>query len=82
MMRSLLKNWNLARMIRMAIGVWAIIAAFQTKEVVLGLTGSLLVVMALKNIGCCGVRGCTAQRQDKNSSQAPEEINYEEIIQK
>ena len=70
------------RMLRLAIGVWAIIAAFQTKEVVLGLMGGLLLITAVMNIGCCGVRDCTAQSPDKNLSQKPEEINYEEIIQK
>ncbi len=70
------------RMLRMAIGVWAIIAAFQTKEVVLGLMGGLLIVLAVMNIGCCGIGVCTAQSPDKNLSQKPEDINYEEIIEK
>lgn len=78
----LLKNWNLMRILRMAIGVWAIIAAFQTKEVVLGLMGGLLLITAVMNIGCCGVRECAPQGPDKNLSQKPGEINYEEITQK
>ena len=78
----LLKNWNLMRILRMAIAVWAIIAAFQTKEVALGLIGGLLLIMAVMNIGCCGVRACPPQGPDKKLSQKPGEINYEEIIQK
>jgi len=79
----LLKNWNLMRLLRLAIGVWALIEAFQTRQVLLGLMGALLVVMAVMNIGCCGVSGCnTPMKTRKNSSQKPEEINYEEITQK
>lgn len=46
------------RLLRLAIGVWAIIAAFQTKETLLGLMGGLLLLMAVMNIGCCGVSSC------------------------
>ena len=71
------------RLLRLAIGVWAVIAAFQTREAVLGLVGVLLLVMAVMNIGCCGVSGCATNRPaNKNSSQKPEEVSYEEITQK
>jgi hypothetical protein len=79
----LLKNWNLIRVLRLAIGVWAVIVAFQTKAVVLGLMGGILLVMALMNIGCCGISGCrTPMTARKNLSQKPEEVNYEEITKK
>ena len=79
----LLRNWNLMRVLRLAIGVWAIIASFQSKEAVLGLMGGLLLVMAVMNIGCCGVSGCrTPTTTRKNTSQKTEEVNYEEITQK
>ena len=71
------------RVLRLAIGVWCIIAAFQTREAVLGLVGGLLLLMAVVNIGCCGVSKCSTQMTaGKNRSQKPEEINYEEITQK
>jgi hypothetical protein len=79
----LLKNWNLIRVLRLAIGVWAVIAAFQTKVAVLGLMGGILLVMAFMNIGCCGVSGCrTPMTTRKNQFQKSEEVNYEEITQK
>lgn len=79
----LLKNWNIMRLLRLAIGVWAIIAAYQSGEALLGLMGGLLLVMAVMNIGCCGVGGCNTQMTTrKKSSQKTEEISYEEITQK
>ena len=71
------------RLLRLAFGVWAVVAAFQTKEVVLGLMGGLLLVMALMNIGCCGVSSCgTQMTTSKIPYQKPEEVSYEEITQK
>lgn len=57
------------RLLRLALGIWAVIATFQTREAVLGLIGGLLLVMALMNIGCCGVSGCgTLMTTRKNPS--------------
>ena len=79
----LLRNWNLMRVLRLSIGVWAIIAAFQTKEAVLGVMGGVLLVMGVMNIGCCRVSSCgTPMTTKKSISQKTEEITYEEITQK
>lgn len=64
MMKTLLlRNWNVIRVLRLAIGVWAIVSAFQTNEVLLGVAGGLLLGMAVLNIGCCGVNGCGLPRE-------------------
>ena len=68
------------RLLRLVIGVWAVIAAFQTRDAVLGIVGGLLLIMAMMNIGCCGISGCRIPMiTRKNLSQKPEEVNYEEI---
>lgn len=76
----ILKNWNLMRLLRLAIGVWAIISAIQTGQEALGLLGAVVLAMAIFNIGCCGVNGCAPRsEQNKKSPKNPGEIEYEEI---
>jgi hypothetical protein len=76
----LLKNWNIMRVLRLAIAVWLLISAFQTKEIMFGLLGGLLLIMAVMNVGCCGANGCAAPMvKRKNKLQKGDEINYEEI---
>lgn len=81
MKTMILKNWNVMRLLRLAIGVWAIISAVQTGQGALGLLGAAVLAMAIFNIGCCGVNGCAPGfAKNKNLSKKPGEIDYEEII--
>ncbi len=75
----ILKNWNVMRLLRLAIGVWAIVTAIQTGQGALGLLGALVLGMAIFNIGCCGVNGCTPRSSIKTVPKTPAEIEYEEI---
>lgn len=76
----LLRNWNLVRVLRLAIGVWAIVSAWQTREALVGLMGGVLVAMAFMNVDCCGTSGCnTYPTTKKESTRIPEKVNYEEI---
>ncbi len=76
----LLKNWNIMRLLRLAIGIWALIAAFQSKEFLVALMGGALIVMAIMNVGCCGAGGCnTYSKTNKKTSEIPKEVTYEEI---
>jgi len=77
----LLKQWNLMRLFCLAIGAWAIIAAFEKRDPLLGVMGAILFVMAVMNIGCCGANGCNTRRLSSKiiSSHNHEEIDYEEI---
>ena len=53
----LLKNWNLMRILRLVIGIWAIVEAIQSKEPLLGIMGGILLFMAVTNTGCFGAKG-------------------------
>ena len=80
MKTMILKNWNIMRLLRLAIGVWAIISAIQTGHEALGLLGAVVLAMAILNIGCCGVNGCVPRSaQNKKPPKNPGEIEYEEI---
>ena len=68
------------RFLRLAIGIWAIISAWQTNEALVGLMGGVLIAMAGVNVGCCGAATCTSySNKNNNSSKLPGEVNYEEI---
>lgn len=76
----ILKNWNIMRLLRLAIGVWALVSAIQTGQGALGLLGGVVLAMAIFNIGCCGVNGCAPRAStNKKLSKTPGEIEYEEI---
>ena len=67
------------RVLRLAIGLWAIIEAYKEQTFVLGIMGGLLIVMAILNIGCCSVNGsCNAPINTKRNQKSGE-IKYEEI---
>ncbi|MEO6288823.1 MAG: hypothetical protein ABIO76_02815 [Ginsengibacter sp.] len=73
----LLKNWNFMRLLRLAIGVWAVVEAFQNSNSLLGLLGGSILVMAVMNIGCCSVNGSckTPASTNKKQSEKPGEIS-------
>lgn len=57
-MKNYLKNWNLMRVLRLALGIFIIVEGIMEKEWLLVVLGSLFSVMPLMNISCCGVSGC------------------------
>jgi hypothetical protein len=80
MKEMLLQNWNFMRILKLAIGVWAIISAIQTSEPLVGLMGVALTLMAITNTGSCGAAGCSAPREiNQNQVEKTEEVSYEEI---
>ncbi|WP_288071402.1 hypothetical protein [Hydrotalea sp.] len=82
MLDQLKYGWNLMRIIRLAIAGFAITQAFLSHDWLLGIFGGIVAYMALANIGCCGVGGCstnTYQRKTINHQAATEEVTYEEV---
>jgi hypothetical protein len=81
MKTNLLKQWNLMRLFRLAIGAWAIIAAFGKRDPLLGVMGAILFVVAVMNIGCFGANDCKAPSLSPKTipTHYDEEIDFEEI---
>ena len=75
----LFTQWNLFRVIRLILGIGAVIQAIMTVEIVLGIAGALIAGMALLNIGCCGASGCSVPPNGKQKLKK-EEITYEEVV--
>lgn len=65
------------RLLRLAMGIFAIVQGFVEQNWILVALGSLFSVMPLMNIGCCGVSGCSTSVPKRNKK--TEDILYEEV---
>lgn len=54
------------RGLRLLMGLVAMGQAIATRDWIMGLAGGFLLFMALANVGCCGVNGCTIQPRSKS----------------
>ncbi|GAB4026330.1 hypothetical protein [Spirosoma gilvum] len=81
-METLLKNWDVMRIVRLVAGSLIIWSAITDHQPLLGLMGGILLLQSLLNVGC-GVAGCGLPRQmhttKVNSAETPDEIPYEEV---
>jgi hypothetical protein len=68
-MQTLLSGWNIIRVLRLAIGIMAMIQAYQQSSWILAVAGFFVIIPALANLGCCGTTGCTVDNnhiKDRN----------------
>ena len=80
MLANLTQNWGFMRIIRLLVGGYALVEAYLTSDVLIGMMGTVLVGMAILNAGC-GSQGCRIPTSQK-SSHTPEDVSYEEIHSK
>lgn len=76
-------GWNFMRVIRLVMGVAAIIFGIYRQDMLLGLAGGFLLLMSLLNAGCCGVSGCAVRppnQKSKTPGKGDEPISYEEVV--
>lgn len=78
-MRTITKNWNLARILRLFLGLAAVAQGIFTGEIMMMVAGGLIAAMGLFNIGCCGAGGCEIKPAVKKES-VSKEIVYEEVV--
>lgn len=78
MNKQFLKGWHFTRVVRLALGVFIIAQGIHVHDWSFAVMGTLLTLMPLLNIGCCGAGGCSIQRPTQNKDDA-QEIVYEEI---
>ena len=76
-MKKYLSNWNIMRVLRLALGVFVIVQGIMDNQWMLAAFGALFALMPLMNISCCGTTGCRIPniRGDKKL----EKVNYEEV---
>lgn len=80
-MRTILTGWNFMRVLRLGIGIYALVGAWMQQELLLAAAGVFLVAMALFNVGCCAGGACNTgfSRTRKNEQENKETISFEEV---
>ena len=58
MINRIFGGWPLLRILRMALGLAALIQGIWTRDLIPLVFGLFLVVTAWMNAGCCGTRSC------------------------
>ena len=80
-MQTLLSDWNFMRFVRLGLGVYIGIQAFETQSILSGLLAAFLLYQVVTNTGCCGANGCAIPPK-KNNSNTTEDVEFEEITSK
>jgi hypothetical protein len=75
-----LKSWGFMRLLRFTFGVFALVQAFITLDIILGILGLIVGGMAFLNVGCCGSNGCSTNSNTTMSKQQIKDIEYEEVV--
>ena len=76
-MKRLLIGWNAFRIIRLLIGIGALVQGIIQKEGLVLVAGSWILFGALFNRGCCGSGGCSVPKSKQNPGK---EVEYEEVV--
>jgi hypothetical protein len=75
---TLFNNWNFMRFLRLGLGIYIAIQAFETLSIVSGVVAVFFLFQAITNTGCCGSNGCALPTNKSNSTKT-EEVKFEEI---
>lgn len=75
---KLLNNWSIARMVRLAIGLWLAVLGIQSSDWAIGLFGGFFLYQALTDTGCCSSGACAPQHSN-TKAEGTETIEFEEI---
>ena len=79
--QTLLSDWNFMRFVRLALGVYIGIQAYQTQSILSAILAAFLVYQVITNTGCCGANGCAVPLKEKNNDTV-QDVEYEEITTK
>lgn len=78
MKQVIFSNWNFMRFIRLGLGIVIVIQSVISRDWATGVLGLIFTGLALFNIGCCGVGGCSTPTAKIN--EPAKEIIYEEVV--
>lgn len=79
--QTLLSDWNLMRFVRLGLGVYIGMQAFETQSILSGLLAAFLLYQVVTNTGCCGANGCAIPTK-KSNTDTVEDVEFEEIKSK
>ena len=69
-------------MLRFIFGVFALVQAIITMNIILGLLGVVVGGIAFLNVGCCGENGCDTIYKKTKSDIKTIDVDYEEVVVK
>ena len=75
------KGWNFMRLLRFGLAIYLLIEAIKNYDVMFGVLGSVLLLQAVFNVGCCSGGACYSGKTESNESENKEVI-FEEIKNK
>ncbi len=76
MKRVLLTDWHPSRIFRVVTGMAALIYGIVKHDNLMGIAGTMLLLMGLSNTGCGAAGGCGIPSSKKNAGQ---EIEFDEV---
>ncbi len=77
-MGDLLRNWNLARVLRLVLAGAFLGAAVSSGEWVAYVVAAVFGLQAILNVGCCGA-SCAAPSVNRKAGNIVQETDYEEV---
>jgi len=78
-MRNLLQGWHFARLLRLVLGSIIIWNAVTAGDWPIAIIGTLLVLTAVGNVGCCGISRAQGNLKESVKTGLTEDIEYEEV---
>lgn len=77
-MSGLLRNWNFARLLRLALGGAFLGAAISGGESAAYVVAAVFGLQAILNVGCCG-SACIAPPVNRKADHVVQNVDYEEV---
>ena len=81
MIQSITKNWNIFRILRLALGLFLMTEAIRTGVWFMTIFAAAMIIMPLLNIGCCAGGNC-AVPDNKSPGSDVDEVQFEEVKSK
>lgn len=76
----ILKGWSFMRVLRLVLSAFIIVEAVRNYDVLFGVIGSVLLLQAVFNVGCCSNGACYTGIIDDEAEN--KEVVFEEIKKK
>lgn len=64
-MQQILRNWDIMRIIRLALGIYVVVEGIRMNQWALIIPGAVFSLMPLFNIGCSAGGSCTPRYNDR-----------------
>lgn len=81
MIQNITKNWNIFRILRLALGLFLMTEAIRIGNWFMTVFAAAMIIMPLLNIGCCAGGNC-AVPDSKSSGSDADEVEFEEVQSK